>query len=442
MNAPRGPAVAILSAVRTPIGRFGGSLRTTRAPVLGTIAARGAIERSGVAPEEIEEVLFAEGIQAGVGQNPARQVLRGASIPDSVGAATINMVCGGGMKSILLGFTSVRAGEHDRVLVGGMESMSNAPYLVEGSIRWGSPPGPHVFDDSMQRDSLIDAYGEHEIMGLTGERIARKFKLGREDVDRFGLRSHLRASEAVAHGTFAKELVPVLADATPGGTGLDHDEGPRADTTLEKLSRLKPAFAPNGILTAGNSSKLADGAAALVLARVRFPGRQALSALLFSPLILPAIVMGAAILQYASALGFARTFGAVLVGHTVIVMPYVVRTTLASLFGLDLSFEEAARDLGDTGLGAFFRITLPLIKPGVIAGALFAVIISWINVELSMFNTTAELMTIPVKLFNYIQYSVDPMIAAVSAGTIYVAIVVVIMLDLTVGIDKATSMNR
>lgn len=182
--------------------------------------------------------------------------------------------------------------------------------------------------------------------------------------------------------------------------------------------------------------------AALVIARVRFPGRQALSALLFSPLILPAIVMGAAILQYASALGFARTFGAVLAGHTVIVMPYVVRTTLASLVGLDLSFEEAARDLGDTGLGAFFRITLPLIKPGVIAGALFAVIISWINVELSMFNTTAELMTIPVKLFNYIQYSVDPMIAAVSAGTIYVAIVVVIMLDLTVGIDKATSMNR
>jgi putative spermidine/putrescine transport system permease protein len=175
---------------------------------------------------------------------------------------------------------------------------------------------------------------------------------------------------------------------------------------------------------------------------VQFPGRRALSALLFSPLILPAIVMGAAILQYASALGFARTFGAVLVGHAVIVIPYVVRTTLAALVGFDPSLEEAARDLGDSGLGAFFRITLPLIKPGVIAGALFAVIISWINVELSMFNTTAELMTIPVKLFNYIQYSVDPMIAAVSAGTIYVAIVVVVMLDLTVGIDKAASMNR
>lgn len=182
--------------------------------------------------------------------------------------------------------------------------------------------------------------------------------------------------------------------------------------------------------------------AALGLARSQFAGKQALSALFFSPLILPAIVIGAAILQYASALGFARTFGAMLMGHAVIVIPYIVRTTLASLVGFDLSLEEAARDLGDSGLGAFFRVTLPTIKPGVIAGALFAVIISWINVELSMFNTTADLMTIPVKLFNYIQYSVDPMIAAVSAGTIYVAIIVVVLLDLTVGIDKATSMNR
>jgi putative spermidine/putrescine transport system permease protein len=196
------------------------------------------------------------------------------------------------------------------------------------------------------------------------------------------------------------------------------------------------AFAAAGLAT------LLGVPAALVLARVRFPGRQALSALLFSPLILPTIVLGAAILQYASALGIARTSGAMLAGHTVLVMPYVVRTTLASLVGFDASFEEAARDLGDSALGAFFRVTLPLIKPGVIAGALFAVIISWINVELSMFNTTADLMTIPVKLFNYIQYSVDPMIAAVSAGTIYVAILVVVALDLAVGIDKATSMNR
>jgi putative spermidine/putrescine transport system permease protein len=182
--------------------------------------------------------------------------------------------------------------------------------------------------------------------------------------------------------------------------------------------------------------------AAVVLERVRFRGQKALTLLFLSPLILPPIVMGAAILQYASALGFARSYGALLVGHTVIVIPYIVRTTLASLSGLAPSLEEAARDLGDTGLGTFFRVTLPIIKPGIIAGALFATIISWINVELSMFNTTASLMTIPVKLFNYIQYSVDPMIAAVSAATIYVAVLVVMAIDLAIGIDRLAISHR
>jgi putative spermidine/putrescine transport system permease protein len=182
--------------------------------------------------------------------------------------------------------------------------------------------------------------------------------------------------------------------------------------------------------------------AALVLERVRFAGQKALTVLFLSPLILPPIVMGAAILQYASALGFARSYGALLVGHTAIVLPYIVRTTLASLSGIAPALEEAARDLGDTGPGAFFRITLPIIKPGIIAGSLFAAIISWINVELSIFNTTASLMTIPVKLFNYVQYSVDAMIAAVSAATIYVAVLVVIAIDLTVGIDRIAMTSR
>jgi len=182
--------------------------------------------------------------------------------------------------------------------------------------------------------------------------------------------------------------------------------------------------------------------AALVLAHAHFRGQRALGALFLSPLILPPIVIGAAVLQYASALGFARTYGALLIGHAVIVIPYIVRTTLASLSGFDASLEDAARDLGASGPAAFFRVTLPVIKPGIIAGALFAVIISWINVELSIFNTTADLMTIPVKLFNYIQYSVDPMIAAVSAATIYVAVIVVVALDLMVGIDKITTSSR
>jgi acetyl-CoA C-acetyltransferase len=261
--------VAILSAVRTPIGRFGGALRAVPATELGAHAARAALARAAVAPEAVEQVLFGQAIQAGAGQNPARQVLRGAGVPDSVGAATVNMVCGSGMKAIHWGFTALRAGDFDRVLVGAMESMSNAPYLLPGSLRWGSLPGPHTLDDAMQRDALIDAYAEHEIMGLTGERVATKFGLTRAEVDGYALRSHLRASRAVANGTFASELAPVPAEMTPGGAGLDHDEAPRADTTLEKLGRLKPVFAPDGLLTAGNSSKLSDGAAALVLASAR-----------------------------------------------------------------------------------------------------------------------------------------------------------------------------
>jgi acetyl-CoA C-acetyltransferase len=263
---PSSGRVAILSAIRTPIGRYGGSLRSVRAPDLGVVAGAAALARAKLAPSEVEEVLFGHAIQAGVGQNPARQVLRGCGVPDAIGAATVNMVCGSGMKAIHWAFSGLRAGDFDRVLVGGMESMSNAPYLLEGAMRWGSPPGPHRLDDAMQRDSLIDAYEEHELMGLTGERIAKKFGFGRAEVDAFGLRSHLRSSKASADGTFDSEIVAVPRSLTPRGEGLARDEAPRADTTLEKLALLKPAFAPEGVLTAGNSSKLSDGAAALVLA--------------------------------------------------------------------------------------------------------------------------------------------------------------------------------
>lgn len=182
--------------------------------------------------------------------------------------------------------------------------------------------------------------------------------------------------------------------------------------------------------------------ASLVLVRSRFAGQQLVTALFLSPLVLPTIVLGAALLQYATALGFARTYTAMLLGHVVLVLPYIVRTTMATLVGFDASLEEAARDLGDTAVGAFLRVTLPAIKPGVIAGALFAVIISWVNVELSIFNTTASLMTLPVKLFNYIQYSVDPTLAAISAATIYVAVIVVVVIDIFVGLDKVATSAR
>lgn len=175
---------------------------------------------------------------------------------------------------------------------------------------------------------------------------------------------------------------------------------------------------------------------ALVLARSKERWNGVVAALFLSPLVLPTIVIGAALLQFATQMGFARTWFALYVGHTVLVVPYVVRTGLASLVGFQVSLEEAARDLGASPVQTFFMVTLPIIKPGVIAGALFGLIISWVNVELSIFNSTAALLPLPVKLFNYVQYAIDPMIAAVSAGTIYVAVVVVLLIDWIIGIDR------
>jgi len=178
---------------------------------------------------------------------------------------------------------------------------------------------------------------------------------------------------------------------------------------------------------------------ALVLSRTRSRINSVIAGLFLSPLVLPTIVVGAALLQFAAQMGFARTWVALYVGHTILVIPYVVRTGLASLSGLQLVLEEAAQDLGATRIETFFLVTLPIIKPGVIAGALFGLIISWVNVELSIFNSTAALMPLPVKLFNYVQYSIDPMIAAVSASTIYVAVLIVFLIDRLVGIDRFNS---
>lgn len=259
------PSIAIVSAVRTPIGRYLGSLRELPATELGGLAARAALERAHLAPSDIDEVLFGHCIQASVGQNPARQVLRAARIPDTSGATTINMVCGSGMKAVHLGISEILAGHAKVVLVGGMESMSRAPYLVPGEVRWGVHFGERVLDDAMQQDALRDAYAEHELMGLTGERIAAKFHLTRAEVDAYALRSNQRADEARREGRFADELVPVPPGPQRGSTGLDHDECVRADTTLEGLAQLRLAFDPRGVVTAGNASKLSDGAAALVL---------------------------------------------------------------------------------------------------------------------------------------------------------------------------------
>jgi putative spermidine/putrescine transport system permease protein len=179
--------------------------------------------------------------------------------------------------------------------------------------------------------------------------------------------------------------------------------------------------------------------AALIMSRKRFLGRTAVSALFLSPLVLPNIVIGVAILQYANSIGFARTFPALLIGHVVIVVPYVLRTVLASLASMDGTLEEAAQDLGANSLETFFLVTLPQIKPGIVAGALFAFIISWINIEVTIFNSTGTLTTLPVKILYYVENIGDPTVAAVSAVTVYIAIIVVIVVDLTIGLQKATS---
>jgi acetyl-CoA C-acetyltransferase len=258
--------VAILSAVRTPIGKFGSALRNVPAVGLGSLAAEAALGRARVPPADVPQVVFGHCIQAGTGQNPARQVLRGAKIPDHSGAVTVNMVCGSGMEALLLASALIRAGDFPLVLAGGMESMSSAPFLLPAAARWGIKSGSPPLDDAMLRDSLLDAYGEHEHMGQTGERIATRLKLTRAEVDAFAVRSHTRAARANADGTFAPEIVPVPAALTSSHTVFDKDEGPRGDSTVESLGRLRPSFRPDGLLTAGNSAQLSDGAAALVLA--------------------------------------------------------------------------------------------------------------------------------------------------------------------------------
>jgi len=263
---PINPRIAIVSAVRTPIGKFGGSLRQTPATVLGTIAVEAALQRAHVAPADVPELVFGHCIQAGTGQNPARQVLLGAGIPNTSGAVTINKVCGSGLKAITLAAAEIRAGDFDLVVAGGMESMDSAPFLIPGRIREGHRYGALTSDDAVLRDSLLDAYGDHDHMGITGERVAEHFQLTRVEVDAFAARSYQRAADATKAGLFDAEIVRVPGERTHTGKGLEHDEGIRPDTTIESLSKLKPAFRPDGILTAGNSSQLSDGAAALVLA--------------------------------------------------------------------------------------------------------------------------------------------------------------------------------
>ena len=257
-------SAVVLGAARTPIGAFLGGLAPLTAPKLGAIAIRCALERAGVKPDEVDEVFMGNVIQAGVGQAPARQAALGAGIPNSVPCTTVNKVCGSGLKSVMLAATQIAAGEARLVVAGGMESMSNAPYLMRGA-RTGLPLGEHTIEDANLTDGLVDAFG-HGHMGLGGELVARQCSLSREDQDRFAVGSYEKALRAQREGAFDAEIVAVeVPGRKSAATVVSQDETPR-ETTLEALANLKPSFQEGGTVTAGNASKLNDGAAAVIVA--------------------------------------------------------------------------------------------------------------------------------------------------------------------------------
>jgi acetyl-CoA C-acetyltransferase len=257
--------VFILSAARTPIGKFLGGLSTVPATALGSVAIRAAVERAGVVPERVDEVFMGQVIQAGAGQAPARQAALGAGLPNGVGATTINKVCGSGLKAVMLGAASIRAGDAEVIVAGGMENMNLGPYLLPGA-RAGYRLGNAELVDATVHDGLWCAICDVH-MGVHAERVAAKHEVSRAAQDEFAVRSHERALAAIATGRFADEIVPVEVAGKKGPTIVDTDENPRSDTSLEALARLKPAFQPEGgTVTAGNSPGITDGAAALVLA--------------------------------------------------------------------------------------------------------------------------------------------------------------------------------
>jgi acetyl-CoA C-acetyltransferase len=257
--------VVLAGACRTAIGKMGGALSSTPAPKLGELAIREALKRAGVAPDQVDEVYMGNVIQAGLGQNPARQAARNAGIPDEVPATTINVLCGSGLHSVNLAAKLIASGDADVIVAGGMENMSMAPYLLPNArfgYRMNVKPGG--LEDSMIKDALTDAfYGYH--MGITAENIAEKWHLTREELDEFAAWSQQKAEKAIADGKFKDEIFPVEIKKKKETILFDTDEGPRPGTTAEGLAKLRPAFKEGGVVTAGNASGINDAAAAIVV---------------------------------------------------------------------------------------------------------------------------------------------------------------------------------
>jgi acetyl-CoA C-acetyltransferase len=262
--------VVILSGARTPVGKVLGALKSFSAVELGVIAARAAIERAGIDAASIDEVIMGNVVQAGNGQNPARQVAIHAGIPDKVGALTINKVCGSGLKAVMLAANGIKLGEIDVAVAGGMESMTNAPYLLKRA-REGYRLGNGELIDSMINDGLWCAFDDWH-MGCTGEVVAERYQVTREEQDEYALNSHRKAIAATKEGRFDREIAPVEIHQRKGSPiVISHDEGPREDTSLEALAKLKPAFKKEGgTVTAGNAPGVNDGAAALIVTSDEF----------------------------------------------------------------------------------------------------------------------------------------------------------------------------
>lgn len=256
--------VVIASGVRTAIGTFGGSFKDVSAVTLGTVAAKEAMKRANITPDMVDEVIFGNVLQAGLGQNVARQVSIHSGIPIEVPSYTVNKVCGSGLKTVALAAQAIMAGEADIILAGGTENMSQAPYLLK-KARWGQRMGDGVVEDYMVKDGLWDIFNDYH-MGITAENIAEQWNLSREEQDEFALNSQLRAEKAIKEGRFKDEIVPVEVPQRRGDPIiLDTDEHPRFGSTIEGMAKLRPAFKKDGTVTAGNASGINDGAAALVL---------------------------------------------------------------------------------------------------------------------------------------------------------------------------------
>lgn len=254
----------IVSAVRTAIGTYGGSLAAISAVKLGEISIRAALNRADLKPDQVDEVIMGNVLQAGLGQNPARQAAIHADLPVGIPAMTINQVCGSGLRAVMLAAQAIKLGEAEIVVAGGMENMSQAPYLVE-KARFGYRMGNGQLVDEMLQDGLIDAFNNYH-MGITAENICTEYCLNRGELDEFALASQQRAARAIELGVFRDEIVPVEVPARKGTITVEKDEGPRADTTAEGLAKLRPAFKKDGgMVTAGNSSGLNDGGAATVV---------------------------------------------------------------------------------------------------------------------------------------------------------------------------------